>query len=439
MNTKPDAFELLRQANPVPASRLGEVAERARVIRPGPRLFHAEEPAARRTVSKARAVLAAAALGVGFLLVAPALGLDVPALDFWRAEKAPPKVVEDFESLGLGAPEGMDPGAIPGETRKVTTVVLSDGPHTLWVSPTRHGGFCLTWTNASGGCDKLGTVPLSVSWSARGLLRVGRHGTPDVTPTSFTRLDGHVDADYADSVEIRFADGSVVHPEIVWVSEPIGAGFFIYDIPQARRQPGREMSAVVALDGDGRVVAEDRGRPQEVTGQPPVEAILDEKRAVVTIPTRNGESIVWDAPTRYEGRCAWLEFRGRSLPVEPCMPKGYPGAPFGMRFVPTHEDVLLVGAVAEKVASVELRFEDGDRAVVTPQHGFVLYEIPREHLAPGREAAQLVGRDILGNELHRVRVDDLGARRFPCLAPHPLSGRQSGPFCLEGTDRASTG
>ena len=122
----------------------------------------------RRRAPRLRLVLAALALVVAFVLVAPALGIDLPVLDFWTAEKAPPRVVEDFRSLTEGAPAGMDPEALSGEARKVTTAMLSDGPHTLWVAPARAGGFCLLWTNASGGCDRLGTVPLSVTWMAAG-------------------------------------------------------------------------------------------------------------------------------------------------------------------------------------------------------------------------------------------------------------------------------
>src|SRR5919106_2908130 len=260
MSSEGPAFALLRQANPVPIAEVEGLAARTEALRP-----MVSEPAGprRRRMSRLRVALSLLAMAVAFVLVAPALGLDLPVLDFWQAEKAPPRVVEDFDSLSVGAPPGMDPGAVAGEARKVTTTVLNDGPHTLWVAPTRSGGFCLTWTDGAGGCDKLGTVPLSVSWMAAGPLRASEDAPPDLTPGSFTRLSGHVNADYADTVEIRFADGDVVRPDVTWVSEPIGAGFFIYDIPQARREPGHELSAVVALDRDGNVVAEDRGRPRE--------------------------------------------------------------------------------------------------------------------------------------------------------------------------------
>jgi hypothetical protein len=410
MSTERQAFKLLQQANPVPGP-----------VPTSPK---------RGRVSRLRLALTALALAVAFVLVAPALGLDLPALDFWKAEKAPPRVVEDFESLAEGAPAGMDPGAVPGEARKVTTVVLDDGPHTLWVAPTRSGGFCVNWTKAGGGCDRLGTVPLSVSWSARGPTRVDSSGVPDVTPTSFTRLSGHVSADYAEAVEIRFVDGDVVRPDVTWVSEPINAGFFIYEIPEARRVPGHEIGAVVALDGEGNIVAEDRGRPQHSTGEPPTEAVLQERESAVRIETRQGEAIVWQAPTRYEGRCAWLEFAGRSLAFVPCMPKGYPYGAFSFRFVPTESNVLLVGWVEERVASVELRFADSDRVVVHPERGFVLYELPLEHLVRGHEASSIISRDVLGRALHPAfEVGDLGGSRFACLAPLPLQGDRSGPFC----------
>lgn len=419
------AFELLREANPVPAAALEGLAVPAETIRPP---LGEDASPRRRRMSPARVLLAVLALVVAFVLVAPALGLELPVLDFWKAAKAPARVVEDFESLTAGAPPGMDPGAIAGEARKVTTV---DGPHTLWVAPTKAGGFCLTWTNGSGGCDKLGTVPLGVTWSAAGSLPVGSGGRPEVSMEHFTRISGHVNAAYAESVELRFANGDVVHPDVTWVSEPIGAGFFFYEIPKERRQPGREITAVVALDGDGQTVAEETGRPSESTDNPPVEAVVGERAAVARVGTRAGEAVVWTAPTRYEGLCAWLELGGRSLAFVPCMPKGYPFGAFAYRFVPTQSTVLLVGWVKDDVAIVEIGFADGGRLVVHPQNGFVLAEVPVEHQVRGREATTITSRDIFGKALHPpFEVGDLGGARFACLAPLPLEREQSGPFCL---------
>lgn len=317
MTRSNEAFELLRAANPVP--RAGEPRKRWR---------------------RARVALVLAALALCLLIVAPAVGIEAPRLDFWKAEKAPRKVVQDFESLSEGAPPGMDPGAISGETRKVRLV----GGHTLWVAPTRHGGFC-----TSGGCDKLGSVPLSVSWEA-GRVAPGEMTRPFPSATIFDRITGHVNGMYADDVEIRFADGDRHRLDLAWVSEPINAGFFRYEVPAERRRAGHEIESIVALDADGRVVTQDAQSTR--LAAPPPDALVDDKEAGVRLVTSRGEAVVWEAPTRYEGRCAWLEYLGRGLGFLPCMPRGYDWG-FPVRFVPTRSNVLVVGAMRPHVAEVD--------------------------------------------------------------------------------------
>ena len=226
------AFAQLQAANPVPI-----------------------EPESAWHRSAIRIALALAALAVAFLLVAPAVGVRVPILDFWSAEKAPPKVVEEFESLAVGAPAGMDPEAIPGEARRVR---LASGS-TVWVAPTRAGGFC-----TEHGCDKLGTFPLEITWAASGPLP-SREGGLHPLMTDFDLLDGSANSRYVDTVEIRFRDGGVDRPKLTWVSEPIHHGFFEYRVPLAHRRPGHEISAVVGLDADGRVVVDATRRDQRTS------------------------------------------------------------------------------------------------------------------------------------------------------------------------------
>jgi hypothetical protein len=399
MTRTKEAFELLRAVNPVP----------------GP-------PVAKRRWRRAPIALVLAAVVLCFLLVAPAVGIQLPALDFWSAEKAPTKVVQDFETLSEGAPPGMDPGAIPEETRRVT---LPDG-QTLWVAPTRYGGFCKLG-RPSAGCDKFGTVPLSVTWSA------ARASLEEMTripaPTGiFDRISGHVKGKYAEAVEIRFADGDTHRLRIAWVSEPIDAGFFEYVIPPERHRAGHEVKSVVALDGDGQVVT------QEAQGTrlaaPPPDAVVEEKKTAVRLATSRGEAVVWEAPTRYEGRCAWLEYLGRNIGFLPCMPRGYAwGSP--VRFVPTRSNVLFVGAVPEKVAEVEIQFADGERMLIRPIHGFALAELPADQLVKGREATMILFRDHDDNVLpQRAPVKELRADREPCFGPLPLSKERREPFCL---------
>jgi hypothetical protein len=229
------AFAQLQAANPVPI---------------GP-----QSPWRRSTI---RIALALAALAVAFLLAAPAVGVRVPILDFWTAEKAPPKVVEDFESLAEGAPAGMDPEAIPGETRKVTLA----GGGTVWVAPTRAGGFC-----TEHGCNKLGTFPLEITWAASGPLP-SRDGVPHPLMADFDLLEGAANSRYVDTVEVRFRDGEVDRPKLTWVSEPIHHGFFEYRVPAAHRRShqnqgrrGRDLGGADAIRRTVRVARAQRSRP----------------------------------------------------------------------------------------------------------------------------------------------------------------------------------
>ena len=49
-------------------------------------------------------------------------------------------------------------------------------------------------------------------------------------------LSGYINSGQAHAVAITFSDGSTITPQITWVSAPINAGFFAYDIPQQSRQ-----------------------------------------------------------------------------------------------------------------------------------------------------------------------------------------------------------
>jgi hypothetical protein len=264
-------------------------------------------------------VIFAGLVVVLLLIVGVAFTFGVPVLDFGQAEKAPPesRVVKNFAVLDQGAPPGMATDVIPNETRKVATF----GKETLWVAPTRQGGFC-TDLGGGGGCDRLGTVPLNVSWA------IERSGLDPRTEKSFggllvvDQISGYVNERWADALEIRFEDGDVIKPHVIWVSKPIEAGFYVQPIPAAHRQAGHLISAVVALDRDGKLVASDSLDRNRSTA-PPADAILDQAKQLAAIETSAGPAALRAAPTRYEGRCVWLEFGSETIPVVPCLPKGY--------------------------------------------------------------------------------------------------------------------
>jgi hypothetical protein len=225
----------LHEANPISLeetldlhSRVVELSEAAPVV---PR------PARRRVLVAAVAV---AALVAAILAATPARALVRDVLPFWDQPAAPQSVQLQFYSLDIGAPRGMNPRAVAGETRQVGRFRFGGLIHTLWVAPAKNGGFCSLWLpRGGGGCSTAGK-PLSTG----ALLRLG-------APEWIT---GDALASRVRDVVIRFSDGSAVHPRILWVSAPISAGFFAYEVPAGGQSAERHVSAVDAYDGQGRLV-----------------------------------------------------------------------------------------------------------------------------------------------------------------------------------------
>jgi hypothetical protein len=231
----------LRDANPVSLDDARELVDaldlHARVLaaplttRPAP-LDH------RRVLVP---VVVAAALAVAILVATPAWALVRQVLPFWDQPTAPQSVRVQFWSLNLGAPRGMSPQAVAGETREVGRFTFGGSARTLWVAPAKNGGFCSLWLpGGGGGCSTAGR-PLSTG----ALLRLG-------APVWVT---GDAIAPEVSDVAIRFSDGSTVHPRIVWVSAPISAGFFAYDVPAREQSPRDHVTAVDAYDRNGTLVS----------------------------------------------------------------------------------------------------------------------------------------------------------------------------------------
>jgi hypothetical protein len=281
----------LRAANPVPVlPRVG-----------APPIFADVQPKSRWR----RRWLVAAALAISALIGGPALAIGLGVINFQSSAPAPPQVVRDFATLSEGAPTGMDPGVIASETRKVPV-----HGHTLLIAPTRAGGLCYGWDRGPGGCDKLGTVPLSVSWLARPF----RLAPGTQSPSSFDAAEGFAHARWVDGVEVRLADGTSVRPQLTWISKPIDAGFFRYVAPE-----GGAVVGVIGFRHGEAVIGEQIGKRR---GPHPY-ARLDERKKLAEVETAAGPVRLWMAPTKTDGRCVWLQLRGQEHAVTPCLPAGY--------------------------------------------------------------------------------------------------------------------
>jgi hypothetical protein len=278
--SRPSAFELLVDANPVPLARAHALAVDMRldefvlqqfawIPTPVGSLDLDPERSSSTRVRRLALALTLAAAIVAVVAASPALGfLKDSILPFFGLESAPRTMQLQFSSLSLGAPAGMDPQAIGDQTRKVETASLSGTDHTLWVAPTEAGGFCYLWTPGYGGCDAEGTValdaigpalvpsgvsiptvPPNASDAQKAAAVQAGHALATITPwlVGFVAKDAH-------SVRVTFSDGSTAQPPITWVSAPISAGFYTYQASGDKQTQDDHIVSVEALTADGAVI-----------------------------------------------------------------------------------------------------------------------------------------------------------------------------------------
>jgi hypothetical protein len=366
---------------------------------------------ARRRPGRRVVLVAAAALAL--LIAAPALGLHRTIVDFFTAEPAQERVRLDFARLDLTAPKGMATGVIPMQARKVP-VRSADGSETyVSVAPTRSGGFCLTWENGPGGCRTRTFGGVGASF----------YGSGDETGLTISQINGAITQDNAERLELRFADGTTLELPITWVSAPIDAGFYVYEVPAGRRP----QELVLYADGNDVIARESFPDPDPLTiadaatGLPKA-VVYEQRRKVLTIETERGRRItLYSAPSRlntpaWDGRCLWLSrsggpvnraFYGCGNPRPDTPPIGtgiYGGGP----------PVLFAGAVGDGVASVELRFQDGDVIQLPVAEGYVLGEIPSRHYKPGSRLELAVALDAAGAEIAKKPFDPTSRSIYPC-------------------------
>ena len=170
-------------------------------------------------------------------------------VDFFTGAEAPDTVVTRFADLDRGAPEGMAPEVVAAEARAVRTYVLSDGSATtLWVAPTREGGFCFLVERALGGCrskvDNAASSDYVVGFGMTG----PRGRVPFVISGDIKGAAGVA------SLTVAFEDGAIAEVELTHVSAPINAAFYLYEVPSERAAVGRRPVELVARQADGNIV-----------------------------------------------------------------------------------------------------------------------------------------------------------------------------------------
>lgn len=192
----------------------------------------------------------AAALSGAALAAAPAFGLHHKLIGFFDGDQAPARVETAFSMLDVGAPPDMAPSVISEQAREVSSCPLSDGGQTvLWVAPTKTGGFCHFFSGALGGCrskaENSATSPYVIGFGMTG----PRGRVPFV-------IGGDIPAaSNVETLKLRFADGNETTIPIEWVSAPIDAGFYLYEVPREHWEPGHLPAMLIGLGADGEEVA----------------------------------------------------------------------------------------------------------------------------------------------------------------------------------------
>jgi hypothetical protein len=209
----------------------------------------------RLATRKRTTVLASVALAVAIalaLLATPAFGLRDRIVHLFASEKEhhpPVRIQRYFQSLKMTDLQrpGEETGVIAARARVAMRVSFPGYGHlTIWTAPTRGGGYC--W---NAGCDLRRQLPVVTT------LRLG--GRTSRTTVAPGQRDGHVFFEGATILRaartfaVQFEDGSATEPmPLVWVSKPIDAGFFIYEVPRSRWKPGRRPLTFVVQDAKGR-------------------------------------------------------------------------------------------------------------------------------------------------------------------------------------------
>jgi hypothetical protein len=373
-----------------------------------------------------RVALVAAVVVLAAVLTAVAFGWPHRFIDFVTSPPAPTKIKKWFEYDNVTAPPGMNPQAISGEARKIMTARFDESggptnhpsPHTLYVAPRKGGGFCYLWTNADGGCAPVKNPATTAESRAAGPLGLTWFGTdyPLVA-------DGFVRTGATQTVEARFADGATATIPVTWISAPINAGFFVYPAPTAHQNRADALQSVVALDANGNVIGREsfpltrRNWPPKFVTQTlpdgtrvllPRDADLAKAREIFSFRATDGSHVyLWVVPLTGGGSCNVNnqgEGCGPSVPV-------FSGGLYG-----GGNRILFVGQSKPDVATIELRYQNGQSERLTPIDGFVVHDITSAHYKRGTRLVDAVALDRSGNAILTQRFQPRD-RIYPCKKP----------------------
>jgi hypothetical protein len=341
---------------------------------------------------------------IAVVVVGSAFALYHELVDFFSAEPAPERVVVEFGQIDARGSIGFGPRINAGEARKITEATIDGKRRTLYVAPTPDGGFCWMWSTVSGGCARTKVAPRRDAVSASGRESPG--GGPSL-------LTGRILDPAVTRVQLEYENGERSEIAFVWVSKPIDAGFFIFEVPAQHLLAGQRGRTLLGFDKDGRELGRqafpitDQRWESGPDGLPRI-ADRSQKRTLYDFRDHRGTRwtlVVAPAP---EDRTCFAYERGGG-----CVSPKHPPIIGGMGVQPGNA-VNICCAVADGVDTVELRYEDGDRRRLEPRDGFLLYVIPPEHYPRGQRLEELVWLDGSDRAVSSRNLKTTQPGIYPC-------------------------
>lgn len=185
----------------------------------------------------------AAVLASAVVIVSPATSVGGKVIRLLDRDDPPPQqIVESFAEWN--APQ-VKAGVQPDRAIKVLETRLTPNrTTTLWVAPTRNGGFCTSRGWCEGGDFRYDRLSVGVCLCGR----VAQNGEILAGPVM---LEGETTNERANSLLLRFEDGESQPIPLVWVGAPVNAAFFLYGVPKQHWQKGHLPTTLTMLSADG--------------------------------------------------------------------------------------------------------------------------------------------------------------------------------------------
>jgi hypothetical protein len=195
----------------------------------------------------------AAVLASAVVIVSPATGVGGKIIRLFARDDPPPQqIVDSFAEWN--APQ-VNAGVQPDRAIKVLEARLTPNrTTTLWVAPTKDGGFCTSRGWCEGDDFRYDRVGVGVCLCGR----VAQDGEILAGPVI---LEGETTNERANSLLLRFQDRERQSIPLVWVGAPVNTAFFLYGVPERHWHKGHLPTTLTMLASDG-----DELDTQEVSG-----------------------------------------------------------------------------------------------------------------------------------------------------------------------------